>query len=113
MIGPFAGILVSIYLLLRYKSRGILPIFSMGFIAIVTTYLFWPYLWTSPIDHFLKSITVMSDFPWNGKVLFNGEFYAANSLPLYYIPLLLTIQLTEPIVVLFSSGVLFAGWESD
>ena len=53
----------------------------------------------------------MSDFPWNGKVLFNREFYAANSLPLYYIPLLLTIQLTEPIVVLFSSGVLFAGWD--
>ena len=111
VIGPFAGVLVSVYFLLRFKQKGILPILSIGIIAIVTTYLLWPYLWASPIDHFLKSITVMSDFPWNGKVLFNGEFYAANSLPLYYIPLLLIIQFTEPMVVLFTSGVLFAGWD--
>jgi hypothetical protein len=46
-------------------------------------------------------------------VLFNGATYPANDLPASYMPVLLAIQLTEPVWILFFVGVAVAvfGWE--
>ncbi|MBT3241116.1 MAG: hypothetical protein HON98_09255 [Chloroflexi bacterium] len=106
ILGPFAGFLVGFYFILLYKQKSIAPIIIMGFIAVLTTYVLWPSLWESPIRHFYKSLTVMSDFPWGGEILLNGELFLSNSLPSYYLPLLMSIQFTEPVVILFVFGIL-------
>jgi hypothetical protein len=46
----------------------------------------------------------MSKYPWYGKVLFNGQYYEATNLPYSYLPLLLLVQFTEPIWILFIIG---------
>ncbi len=50
----------------------------------------------------------MSSYPWLGRVLFKGDYYPANSLPKTYLPTLLTIQFTEPTIVLFVLGFILA-----
>jgi hypothetical protein len=50
----------------------------------------------------------MSQHPWPGSVLFNGTTYPANDLPASYVPMLLAIQLTEPVWALFFVGLAMA-----
>jgi hypothetical protein len=50
----------------------------------------------------------MSQHPWPGAVLFDGVTYRANDLPASYVPMLLAIQLTEPVWFLFFAGLAVA-----
>jgi len=106
--GPLAGILVVIYFLIRAGKKAILPLLIYGFMSIVFMYLTWPYLWGDPVGRLLDSLQVMSAFPWEQQVLFNGVRYTANNLPNSYLATLFTIQLTEPVWVLFLIGVVIA-----
>ena len=108
IFGPLAGILVAIYLLWKSTSRAWLVIAAYALIAVMTTYLTWPYLWPNPIGHFFETVQIMAQHPWPGSVLFNGVTYRANGLPASYMPILLAIQLTEPVWVLFGVGVAVA-----
>jgi hypothetical protein len=67
-------------------------------------YLTWPYLWPNPPGHFVESVLVMSQYPWNGQVLFNGVYYSPAELPYAYLPVLFGIQFTEPVWVLALLG---------
>lgn len=104
VLGPFAGLMVALYALWK-SGRKLLPALSVyGLLALFVMYLTWPYLWPNPIGHFFESVQVMSDYPWNGKVLFDGTFYASTAIPRSYLPVLLGIQLTEPVWFLFAAG---------
>ena len=81
---------------------------AYALIAILAMYLTWPYLWPDPIGHFFETVQIMAQHPWPGSVLFNGATYPANDLPASYVPLLLAIQLTEPVWVLFFVGLAVA-----
>ncbi len=108
VLGPFAGLIV-VYYALRTKGRQAIPaliVYSM--IAIIGMYLTWPYLWVDPAGHFIESIKEMSLYPWTGQVLFNGVKYTSTELPYSYLPVLLGIQLTEPVWVLFIVGCVVA-----
>jgi hypothetical protein len=102
--GPYAGLIVLLYGLKRaWKSvLRILPAYIT--VALAVSYLTWPYLWNSPLHNLIQSMTVMADFPWNGLVLFRGVVLHSSDLPRYYYPLLMSIQLTEPLVVLSILG---------
>jgi hypothetical protein len=108
ILGPYAGFLISIYFLFLFKRRGLIPIISLGMISVLAVFFLWPYLWGAPIDHFLKSFSMMSRFPWYGSIMFNGLTYPSVSLPKSYLPVLLSIQLTEPIPILFVFGLILA-----
>ena len=108
IFGPLAGILVAIYLLWKSGARAWLVIAAYALIAVMTTYLTWPYLWPNPIGHFFETVQIMAQHPWPGSVLFNGVTFRANGLPASYMPILLAIQLTEPVWVLFGVGVAVA-----
>ena len=108
IFGPLAGILVAIHLLWKSGARAWLVIAAYALIAVMTTYLTWPYLWPNPIGHFFETVQIMAQHPWPGSVLFNGVTYRANGLPASYMPILLAIQLTEPVWVLFGVGVAVA-----
>jgi len=104
ILGPFLGLIALIVAIYRAKSRAIPAFVSYFLIAFVVTYLTWPYLWESPISRFSASLMHMADFPWSGKVLFNGNYYLPDQLPIGYVPVLFGIQFTEPVVFLFVLG---------
>ena len=104
ILGPFAGLIVTYYAI-RNKGRQAIPALAMyAVIAIMAMYLSWPYLWMDPIGHFFESLKVMSLYPWLGLVLFNGVSYQSTNLPYSYLPVLFTIQLTEPVWALSIAG---------
>jgi hypothetical protein len=107
VLGPLAGLLVVYYALHKTgkKSLPVLAVYAV--VAIITMYITWPYLWPNPPSRLLESFQVMSQYPWKGQVLFNGQYYSSTNLPLSYLPVLLAIQFTEPIWPLFVVG-LFA-----
>ncbi|HLA87157.1 MAG TPA: hypothetical protein VJL10_03985 [Anaerolineales bacterium] len=108
VLGPFAAVLIAYHAFRKHGKQAVLPLSVYAVIAIVTTYLTWPYLWPNPLGHLIESLLVMSQYPWNGQVLFNGAQYASTNLPYSYLPVLFSIQFTEPVWVLTLLGVLSA-----
>ena len=72
--------------------------------AILVTFLTWPYLWESPVKRFLDVLRFMSDNPTQLAVLFNGEVFRADDMPRRYLPFMLGVTLTEPTWLLFLIG---------
>jgi len=104
ILGPFAALLV-VYYALRVQGKKSLPmLLAYAVLALIAMYLTWPYLWANPIGHLWQSFETMSAYPWQGVVLYNGIRYAATDLPRSYLPVLLAIQLSEPVWALTLAG---------
>jgi len=115
VLGPAAGGLVSLYAVFTFRKKSIKYLAVYLGTAIVAMYIFWPYLWLAPIGRFIECFKVMSNFPWGGSVLFNGREYLATNLPRYYLPELLSIQFTLPLVLFAIVGTIFTliKWKND
>ena len=107
--GPLAGLLVTGHMLGRAGRKAWAGILVYGVVGIVAMYLTWPYLWGGPVERLLDGLSVMSAFPWRGRVLFDGVYYAADQIPPAYLPTLLAFQLTEPVWGLAAIGLTAAG----
>ncbi len=118
VLGPLAGLLVLAYAFLSLR-RGLKSaathtkpakadlarsIALYAIIAVGVAILTWPYLWSNPISQFTEVFRFMSDNPTQLAVLFNGEIFRANDMPLRYIPFMLAATLTEPTWILFAIG---------
>ena len=113
ILGPFAGLIITYYAL-RTKGRQAIPALVMyAIVAMMATYFSWPYLWMNPIPRFFESLREMSLYPWLGGVIFNGELYQSTNLPISYLPILLAIQLTEPVWVLSMAGWVVAALDRE
>jgi hypothetical protein len=112
VLGPFAGIIVAGYAIWKAGRKALPALALYAFIAVVAMYLTWPYLWPNPVGHFVESVRVMSEYPWKGQVLFSGSMYPSTDLPRSYLPVLLAIQLTEPVWLLFAAGMVILVYES-
>ncbi len=100
LLAPLAGLLVAGYALWA-KKRNSLPALIYYFsIAAVISYLTWPFLWNSPFYNFLEAFQVMRDFPYNAEVRFMGDNIQPSNLPWYFVPFLISVQITEPMVIL-------------
>ena len=108
ILGPLAGLLVALYAFRKNGVKAISTLAIYASIALVVMYATWPYLWPDPVGHFVESLRVMSQYPWPGQVLFNGAQYASTDIPRSYLPVLLGIQLTEPVWILFIAGLVVA-----
>jgi len=110
--GPLAGGMVLLYGLYKNwrKSLRLFPIYFL--VAGFTTYLTWPYLWGDAIRRFAESLVTMSDYPWEGFVLFQGRLLSQNEIPRYYLPYTMSIQLTEIVLILFVIGVFISIWRA-
>lgn len=104
IFGPLAGILVAQHTMRNAGKKSIIVLAIYSILAVFVMYATWPYLWLDPIGHLVETVTIMSQHFWNGSVLFNGVEYTATDLPASYMPLLLAIQLTEPVWVLCVIG---------
>lgn len=100
-----AGIVLFYFAFMNAKKVLRLSYGYFG-LALLVSLMTWPYLWSSPIKNFVQSIYAMLKFQWVGHVLFNGIYYPSNELPHRYVPQLLAMQLTEPVLILFLVGVL-------
>lgn len=58
----------------------------IGITSLLTMMAFWPYVFLNPFRNLLHSIKVMSQYPWNGLVLFNGITVPAEHLSRAYAP---------------------------
>ncbi|MCJ7435753.1 MAG: hypothetical protein MUO77_19915, partial [Anaerolineales bacterium] len=108
ILDPYAAILITYYALRNNGKKAIPFLIIYTITALFTTYITWPYLWADPIHHFLESLRVMSAFPFDQTVLFQGELYPAADLPISYVPTLLRLQLTEPLLILFAFGLIIS-----
>lgn len=104
VLGPFIALFVIYYAFRKHGKKAIPALIVYAVIALVAAYLTWPYLWLNPVGHFIESVRVMSEYPWRGQVLFSGMDYPSTGLPASYLPVLLGIQLTEPVWFLFAVG---------
>lgn len=97
ILGPFAGLLITIYQLRTRGKQAVLPLTIYAILSLIFTYLTWPYLWMNPIARFFESFKEMSLYPWTGTVLFNGASYSITDLPYSYLPVLFGIQFSESV----------------
>jgi len=102
--GWLAGALVAWRLWRARRQAALWPLMLYGSIAFIVMYLSWPYLWKEPVLRLLITFRLMTKFPWPGKVLFQGQYYAGNELPRFYLPTLMALQVTEPVLVLSLIG---------
>ena len=104
VLGPIAGLIVVLVLWIQIRNRAYPLMLAYILWAGLIMYLTWPNLWLSPVVNFYESLRLMSDFPWQGEVLFNGEFYKAADIPMTYLPVLLNLQFTEIFMILWYLG---------
>ncbi|HEX5840301.1 MAG TPA: hypothetical protein VFY26_20855, partial [Anaerolineales bacterium] len=110
-IAPLAGLIAVLFLLTKIRSRGWAQATAYFLVAAVTTYLAWPYLWASPIVNYLKEVGIITSFQhYSGRVLFAGELHGIRDLPPTYLPVLLSIQFTEPLVLGILTGIGVLVW---
>ena len=91
-------------IVLNYKKLLIYFFFLVPLII-----LFWPVLWLDPIYHFIEALKENSKYPWDGLVMYFGEYITASKLPWHY--LLFWNFVARPIVysLLFLTGLVFMG----
>ncbi len=109
VLGPLAGLLAAIYFLLEKGRRPIGPGLVYAGIALLTSYLTWPFLWSDPVGNFILVLRHMSNNPTSVGVLFGGIEYSSLDLPASYLPTLLGITLSEPVWPLMLAGLVIAG----
>lgn len=115
VLGPFAGILVFLYFLSKREARkdksAWRSFILYGVASVAVMFATWPYLWENPVGNFIEVLHFMSDNPTQLGLLFEGEIYRANNLPLRYFPFMFATTLTEPVVPLFALGMLAGFWK--
>lgn len=93
---------VPLFVERRWSSLPLLAIYAGS--AAVVCYGAWPFLHGAPLAHLWESLVVMGRYPWSGGILFMGQIYGPDSLPWFYLPVLLGAQLTLPAILLGLGG---------
>jgi 4-amino-4-deoxy-L-arabinose transferase-like glycosyltransferase len=112
VLGPAAVGLVGLYAVLSLKKQALPWILGYLAVSVGIAFIFWPYLWNDPAVRFMESLRYMANFPWSGSVRFDGNEFLANNLPWYYLPKLITIQLSLPVIVGTMAGLGLAAYLS-
>lgn len=73
----------------------------VGGVWFLATMALWPFIFIDPLPHLIDAYEVLSHFPWNGAVLFEGATYPASRLPESYVPVWLVIG-SPPILLAFA-----------
>ena len=127
VLGPLAGLIVLANAVLKERQRAFILAVPYLLFAGLAAYLTWPFLWSAPIANYLESLGLMSQFPFDAMVLFNGTLYPPDQVPRFYFLILFALQLTEPALLFIAAGtvvlflsfrqknklepiVLFVGW---
>ena len=101
IITPF--IILVFYILMLMNSKNffkinILKIIIFFCLLILFTIIFWPYLWSDPLNNFLTTIKNFSSWSWNEGIFYFGNYVSARNLPWHY-PIV-WILISTPIIYL-------------
>ena len=69
--------------------------------AAICTWMFWPFLWEHPVEHFLEAYRFMSSLA-DGDTLFLGKVY--HGLPWLYIPVWIAVTIQPATFLLCCTG---------
>jgi hypothetical protein len=69
------------------------------------TMLFWPVLLDGPVGHFVRAFREMERFPWDGLVLYRGDWIPAREVPWHYAPTWIALTTPPLYLALFLLGV--------
>lgn len=105
-----AGVFIAIYILWKRGRDSLFYLITYLGVTLLGMYITWPYLWWSPIYRFMLTFKVMIRFPWPGEALFDGAYYPPDGLPWYYLPKIISLQLTEPLLALALFGLILLLW---
>jgi len=67
----------------------------------------WPYLYSNPGQNFIDAFKKLSQWSWDGDVLFWGKVYHSKHLPLYYAISWFCISNPIPYIILGFFGILY------
>jgi len=107
-LGPATGILVAVYFLVKGGWKAVPTLIKYLAAGALTTFFFWPYLWSSPFNHYLTSLNAAANYNWERNVLFAGQLYTEDQLPASYLPTLFGLQFTETAVAAILVGFVLA-----
>lgn len=106
------GILIpvaTVYLFVIKREKKIIPFAIFLGYLLFSIIVFWPILWTDPVNNFIEAFRQMSNYPVLGSTnLYMGENVPASNLPWHYLPV--WIGITTPVLysALFIVGLSFA-----
>ncbi len=103
IVAPLAGVIVVGFALLR-KKVALPRLLAYAVISILVMIALWPHLWPDLWERLLYSVSNSSTYPLEMKTLFAGQLYIANQIPRAYLPVLLSLQLTETTLILVITG---------
>ncbi len=69
----------------------------------------WPYLWESPVGHFLAALRSFGHYSKPLEVFYLGRFVSVQALAWHYAPVWLLITTPLPYVALFGAGLVALG----
>ena len=81
-------------------QKTLLSIFIYLILCVFLVIVFWPYLWSAPLDNFLQAFKNMANFRWNNPVRYFGEWVPATKLPWHYI--LVWFGISTPLAYIFT-----------
>ena len=110
-VGVLAGAILTPYMLYRGRKKGVLPLLLFWLLAVFVAYLTWPYLWGDPVNRILDSFSKVDAYGLHTAV-FQGRVVFTSELPWNYFPEFLSLQLTEPALILAGVGLPVLVWKS-
>jgi hypothetical protein len=99
VLAPLAGLFIAVELVRKAKWKSIPVLGVYGILSIVFAYVAWPYMWQNTISRFSEVFFHMADNPVGVGVLFQGTVYESKDLPIQYLPVLLGITITIPVII--------------
>ncbi|HKJ26353.1 MAG TPA: hypothetical protein VJ965_01840, partial [Anaerolineales bacterium] len=105
ILGVLIGGILQVNLIVNKPiRRWLYPLAAYSITGLLAMYLTWPYLWPHPIERFISSLQVNFGHQHAPPVFFNGASFSASELPISYVPTLIAIQLTIPLLILAAAG---------
>ena len=99
---------MSLFHLHMRKAQAVGGVVLYWFVAALVTYFSWPNLWGDALRRFWQRLIVSADFE-SHILLFEEIHRSSTDLPWYFLPKLLALQLTEPVLLLGLLGLTLAG----
>jgi len=91
---PFSFLVFFIFTLIANKNQiSLLPKVLLYFIfSSIFLYVFWPYLWESPINNFFSIFLNLENLAPDIQILFDGNYIDVNYMPFSYLPVWIFIS---------------------
>ncbi len=80
----------------NYLKKNLNAVIGVSILYFLFTFIFWPYLWSDPINNFLYSFNSFKNYNWDGSIFYFGEYIKASNSPWHYT--LVWIFITTPVI---------------